>query len=173
MVRAGLAGAHPPRRAQRHPLRAQPAGHPTGGAAHLGHPVAASSAPPIDTVRIGFVGVGLQGGSHVENFLKIPGCRITAVCDLDARRLDDAKVLVNDHYTRAIGKAYAGVTGYADYRALLANPDIDAVVVGLDPTAPSVRALETSKLRPGFDITDPMSTVHLMPPLVDRNNSSV
>ena len=30
------------------------------------------------------VGVGLQGGSHVENFLKIPGCRITAVCDVRA-----------------------------------------------------------------------------------------
>jgi hypothetical protein len=43
------------------------------------------------------------------------------------------------------------------------------VVVGLDPTAPSVRALESSKLRPGFDINDPKSTVHLMPPLVERN----
>jgi len=52
--------------------------------------------------------------------------------------------------------------------AFLQDPDIDAVVVGLDPTAPSVRALETSKLRPGFDLTDPKSTVHLMPPIVDR-----
>ena len=46
-------------------------------------------------------------------------------------------------------------------------------MVGLDPTAPSVRALESSKLRPGFDITDPKSTVHLMPPLVDRNDKPV
>ena len=30
-------------------------------------------APPIERVRIGVIGVGLQGGSHVENFLKIPG----------------------------------------------------------------------------------------------------
>ncbi|MBK7765678.1 MAG: acetate--CoA ligase family protein [Sulfuritalea sp.] len=52
--------------------------------------------------------------------------------------------------------------------AFLQDPEIDAVVVGLDPTAPSVRALETSKLRPGFDLTDPKSTVHLMPPIVDR-----
>ena len=52
--------------------------------------------------------------------------------------------------------------------AFLQDPNIDAVVVGLDPTAPSVRALETSKLRPGFDLTDPKSTVHLMPPIVDR-----
>ena len=53
------------------------------------------------------------------------------------------------------------------------DPNIDAVVVGLDPTAPSVRALEASKLRPGFDITDPKSTVHLMPALVARNDKPV
>ncbi len=57
--------------------------------------------------------------------------------------------------------------------AFLQDPNIDAVVVGLDPTAPSVRALQESKLRPGFDITDPKSTVHLMPPLVDRNDKPI
>jgi acyl-CoA synthetase (NDP forming) len=54
--------------------------------------------------------------------------------------------------------------------AFLLDPQIDAVVVGLDPTAPSVRALETSKLRPGYDISDAKSSVHLMPPLVDRHD---
>jgi len=53
--------------------------------------------------------------------------------------------------------------------AFLQDPNIDAVVVALDPTAPAVRALEQSKLRPGFDINDPASTVHLMPPIVARN----
>jgi len=52
--------------------------------------------------------------------------------------------------------------------AFIQDPGIDAVVVGLDPTAPSVRALEQSKLRPGFDLSDPKSTVHLMPPIVER-----
>ncbi len=54
--------------------------------------------------------------------------------------------------------------------AFLQDPNIDAVVVGLDPTAPSVRALEQSKLRPGYDLSDPKSTVHLMPPLVARHD---
>jgi len=53
--------------------------------------------------------------------------------------------------------------------AFLADPNVDAVVVALDPTAPAVRALEASALRPGFDLTDPKSTVHLMPPLVARH----
>jgi hypothetical protein len=57
--------------------------------------------------------------------------------------------------------------------AFLLDPNIDAVVVGLDPTAPSVRALEESKLRPGYDIKDPKSTVQLMPPMVERNSKPV
>jgi acyl-CoA synthetase (NDP forming) len=52
--------------------------------------------------------------------------------------------------------------------AFLQDPNIDAVVVALDPTAPAVRALEASRLRPGHDIDDPASTVALMPPLAAR-----
>ena len=33
-------------------------------------------------IRMGFVGVGLQGSSHVKNFLRIPGVEIVAVCDI-------------------------------------------------------------------------------------------
>jgi len=57
--------------------------------------------------------------------------------------------------------------------AFIRDPNIDAVVVGLDPTAPSVRALEQSKLRPGFDLSDPKSTVHLMPPIVDGSDKPI
>ena len=46
------------------------------------------SAAPMETVRIGFVGIGGQGSGHVNNLLKIPGCRITAVCDIRPERTD-------------------------------------------------------------------------------------
>jgi len=57
--------------------------------------------------------------------------------------------------------------------AFLLDPNVDAVVVGLDPTAPSIRALARSELRPGYDIGDPKSTVQLLPPLVDRYDKPV
>jgi len=57
--------------------------------------------------------------------------------------------------------------------AFLQDPNVDAVVVGLDPTAPAVRALARSELRPGYDIDDPKSTVRLMPLLVDRHDKPV
>jgi predicted dehydrogenase len=41
------------------------------------------AAPPMDVVRIGFVGVGGQGTGHVQNLVTIPGVRIVAVCDID------------------------------------------------------------------------------------------
>ena len=38
--------------------------------------------PPIEEVRVGFVGVGLQGSSHCRNLLRIEGVRLVAVCDI-------------------------------------------------------------------------------------------
>ena len=49
--------------------------------------------------------------------------RIMAVCDLDSRRVQDAKTFVNAYYTDKTGKPYEGVTGYANYHELLANKD--------------------------------------------------
>lgn len=57
--------------------------------------------------------------------------------------------------------------------AFLDDPNIDAVVVGLDPTAPSIRGLETSKLRPGYDLSDPQGTVHIYPPLAAKSDKPV
>lgn len=37
---------------------------------------------PLDKVRIGFVGVGLQGSSHVRNFLRMDHVEVKAVCDI-------------------------------------------------------------------------------------------
>ena len=51
--------------------------------------------------------------------------------------------------------------------------NIDAVVIGLDPPAPSVRALDESKKRPGHDIHHPESTVNLMPELGKRTDKPV
>jgi predicted dehydrogenase len=82
------------------------------------------AAPPIETVRIGFVGVGLQGGSHVRNFLRIPGCEITAVCDIRQERTDWARRTI-----AAAGKpeptAYTG--GPRDFERMCETEDLGLV----------------------------------------------
>ncbi len=37
---------------------------------------------PIKTVKVGFVGTGLQGSGHVRNFMKLEGVEIRAICDI-------------------------------------------------------------------------------------------
>jgi len=49
--------------------------------------------------------------------------------------------------------------------AMAAEPEVDSVVVGLDPTSPMVRSLQKSA-RPGFDIDSPESIVQTLPALV-------
>lgn len=46
------------------------------------------AAPPIENVRIGFVGVGGQGSEHVRNLLKIEGCTVQAVCDIVPEKVE-------------------------------------------------------------------------------------
>jgi hypothetical protein len=82
------------------------------------------AAAPIETVRIGMVGVGLQGSSHVENFLKIPGCRITAVCDVRQERTDWAARAI----TAAGHPAPTAYTrGARDFERLCETEDVDLV----------------------------------------------
>jgi hypothetical protein len=50
-----------------------------------------------------------------------------AISTAAARR--DTVTLVNGQYTKETGKSYSGVTAYTNYRELLANKDVDAVVI--------------------------------------------
>ena len=79
---------------------------------------------PMDSVRIGFVGVGLQGTAHVENFLKIDGVEIRAVCDIVEDRVERARQMVVD----GGGKKPTGYSrGPEDFRRLCDRGDLDLV----------------------------------------------
>ena len=41
----------------------------------------AFAAPALDTVRVGFIGLGMRGPGAVRRFTHIPGVRIVALCD--------------------------------------------------------------------------------------------
>jgi len=85
---------------------------------------------PSNRINVGAIGVGrISRGHDLPGIWQYDAARIMAVCDLDRRRLADAQTLVNGHYAEKTGKPYDGVTGYGDYRELLANKDVDAVVI--------------------------------------------
>jgi len=85
---------------------------------------------PSNRINVGAIGVGrISRGHDMPGVWKHDSARIVAVCDLDAKRVDDGKRLVNGYYAKKAGQRYDGVTGYGDYRELLADRDIDAVII--------------------------------------------
>jgi hypothetical protein len=87
-------------------------------------PYVGFAAPAIETVRVGFVGVGHQGSSHVRNFMRIPGVEIAVVCDLLEAHVEQIQQwLVADGRPRA--KAYFG--SHEDYIRMCEEEDLDLV----------------------------------------------
>lgn len=85
---------------------------------------------PSNRINIGAIGTGRISRTHdMPGVWKYDHARIIAVCDLDSKRAEDAKRLVNSYYSKKTGKTYDGVRVYGDYRELLKNKDIDAVIV--------------------------------------------
>ena len=85
---------------------------------------------PANRINVGAIGVGRISRVHdLPGIWQFDTARIVAVCDLDSKRVEAGKQLVNGHYAEKTGKSYDGVTGYHDYRELLGNKDIDAVVI--------------------------------------------
>jgi hypothetical protein len=87
-------------------------------------PASPLAAPPIEMVRIGYVGIGGQGSGHVRNLLKIPGCRITAVCDIRSERTEWATKQI----TAAGHPAPTAYTrGPRDFERLCETEELDLV----------------------------------------------
>lgn len=85
---------------------------------------------PSKRINVGAIGTGRISRDHdMPGVWKHDAARIIAVCDLDSKRVEDAKKLVNEFYSKKTGKTYDGVTTYGDYRELLKNKDIDAVLI--------------------------------------------
>ncbi len=85
---------------------------------------------PSNRINVGAIGTGrISRGHDLPGLWKYDAARIMAVCDVDSRRVEDAKVLVNGHYSKKTGHPHDGVAAYTDYRELLANRDVDAVVI--------------------------------------------
>ena len=80
-------------------------------------------------------------GHDMPGTLQHDVARYIAVSDLDKNRMADGKKLVEDYYKKKTGQDnYVNVKMYDDYKEMLLNKDIDAVVISTpDPLACSTR----------------------------------
>ncbi len=113
---------------------------------------------PSNRINIGAIGTGRISRDHdMPGVWKYDYARIMAVCDLDKKRANDAKVLVNGYYAKKTGKPYDGVTVYHDYRELLQNKDIDAVLVSTPDHWHSLIAIDAAKAKKDIYLQKPTS----------------
>ena len=85
---------------------------------------------PSNRINVAAIGTGrISRGHDMPGAWQHDYAQLIAVCDLDSKRAAEGKQLVNDYYTKRDGKPFDGVKAYTDYRELLQNKDIDAVLI--------------------------------------------
>jgi hypothetical protein len=108
----------------------------TGVAATIGLPTIVPASvfgknAPSNKINIGQIGCGRIAREHdLAETLKHNSARIIAACDVDRIRLEDAKRLIDGYYGKKTGnEKYMDTKMYDDYREMLLNKDIDAVMI--------------------------------------------
>lgn len=90
-------------------------------AAAAAYAVAGSAhAAAADRVRHAVIGVGGQGGNHVQAFSSMEDCDLVAIADVDAVRREQVAKLISDKAT---------VKQYEDFRELLKDESIQSVSI--------------------------------------------
>jgi predicted dehydrogenase len=100
------------------------------------------AAAPSDKIALGCIGVCRMGTGDMRESMGFNDVRVVAVCDVDSKRAERAKQLVDKTYSDT------GCAAYADFRELLARDDIDAVQIATPDhwhAIPAVAAAEAGK----------------------------
>src|SRR3954463_14510101 len=80
---------------------------------------------PSDQLNIGAIGINGMGWADVTAALKVPGVNLVAVCDVDKNVIDKRLADLSKMNIDA-----SKVKTYSDYRSLLDQKDVDAVIIG-------------------------------------------
>ena len=86
---------------------------------------------PSNKINIGQIGCGRIARTHdLPETFKHEVARIVGIADVDSNRLQTGKQMVEGWYTKRTGKDnYIDIKTYDNYHDLLANKDIDAVII--------------------------------------------
>lgn len=121
----------------------------------------ASSPTPLfkaahERVRLGFIGVGRQAMGLLNNFMRIPGVEVVAAADVYAIKRERFALRVQKNMTEA-GKTYVAPKLYEDYRELLANPEVDAVVIASPDHWHAIMAIDACRGKKDIYLEKPLT----------------
>ena len=87
------------------------------------------TATPMDTVRVGFIGLGMRGPGAVERFAQIEGTSVKGLCDVEADRVEACQELL-EKLGRPRATGYSGST--EAYKEMCERDDIDLIYIATD-----------------------------------------
>jgi predicted dehydrogenase len=121
----------------------------------------ASSPTPLfnaahERVRLGFIGVGRQAMGLLNNFMRIPGVEVVAAADVYAIKRERFALRVQKNMSEA-GKTYVAPKLYEDYRELLANPEVDAVVIASPDHWHAIMAIDACRAKKDIYLEKPLT----------------
>jgi predicted dehydrogenase len=136
-----------------------------GGAAGIASPLVVAGAalgadnqsPPSQQIRVGLIGCGGMGLGNLANCARHADVVVAAVCDVWQQRRE-----------AALTKYQATAKAYADYRELLAQKDVDAVIIASPPHWHCRQAVDACEAGKDLYLQKPM-TLHLGESLAVRN----
>ena len=86
--------------------------------------------PPSDKINIGWIGCGRQGRGDISGTMRFDTAIVVAVSDVDSNRMMLGKQLVEGFYTKQTGNSnFVNVKTYGDYKEMLPDKSIDAVMI--------------------------------------------
>lgn len=97
-----------------------------------------------EKIKFGFIGVGARGTGQLKVMLQRKDIIVTAVCDIDEKRLTEAADIVAQA-GMSKPKMY-GKDNYA-YRELLADKDVDAVIISTPWEWHTIMAIDAMKAK--------------------------
>ena len=98
-----------------------------------------------DIINIGVIGLGGNGRGHLRSLDSVSGqARVVAVCDIFKPRLEE-------------GVRLTGAKAYHDYRDLLQDPDIDAVIISTPDHWHAQMAIDAMRAGKDVDVEKPMA----------------
>jgi predicted dehydrogenase len=112
---------------------------------------------PSDKINLGFLGCGGMGTANLNECMKREDVVLTAACDIWKERLDK----VTEKYKKTC-------KGYTDFREMLQQKGLDAVIISTPAHWHAIQAIEAAKAGKHIYLQKPM-TMYLAESLAVRN----
>jgi len=100
---------------------------------------ALGAVPPSEQIVLGAIGIGNRGGYDLGCFLNEPDVRFVAICDVRNARREAVKKMADNKYRNSECRMYR------DFRELLAQQDIDAVLIATGPNWHATASIYAAK----------------------------